>query len=93
MGTSTGRLRLAPDDHSGMGSVGGGAQTKVRPRSCPSVSSTGCEVGSTLNLYEGVDMTKTTRGPDPADRWTRNSGVNITPPTHAAPVPTTHTVA
>jgi hypothetical protein len=43
---------------------------------------------------EGVDMTKSTRGPSPVDRWTRTSGVNITPPDRdAEPVPTTPAVA
>jgi hypothetical protein len=38
-------------------------------------------------------MAQSTRGVPPSDRWTRISGVNITPPTIAAPVPTTPAVA
>jgi hypothetical protein len=39
---------------------------------------------------EGVDMTKRTRGYPRSDSGTRDTGVKITPPTHSAPVTTTH---
>ncbi len=90
MARSTDRLRLAPADHSG----GAGAhKTKERPRSTPGAANTGCGAGPTLNSYEGADMAESTRGPDPVDRWTRNSGVNITPPTRTGPVTTTRASA
>lgn len=38
-------------------------------------------------------MAKRTRGPDPSDRLTRDSGVNITPPTLAGSVTPTTAVA
>jgi hypothetical protein len=38
-------------------------------------------------------MAKRTRGPDPSDRLTRISGVNITPPTLAGSVTPTTAVA
>jgi hypothetical protein len=90
---STDRLRLAPDDHSGMRLVGWGSQTKERPRSGPGAGNTGCGAGPTHNPYEGADMAKSTRGSSPSDRWTRTSGVNITPPVHLVPVTTTRSAA
>ena len=53
----------------------------------PMFAASGTGAGPTLNSYEGADMAKRTRGPDPVDRVTRISGVKITLPTHAAPVP------
>lgn len=38
-------------------------------------------------------MVKRTRGPAPYDRWTRETGVKITPPTDATPVPSILTAA
>lgn len=53
----------------------------------------GTGAGPTHNDHEGADMAKRTRGPDPSDRLTRDSGVNITPPTLALPVTPISTVA
>lgn len=86
----TGRLRLAPDDHSGHA---GAHKTKERPRSIPGAANTGCGAGSTLNSYEGADMAESTRGPNPVDRWTRNPGVNITPLARTGPVTSIQTSA
>ena len=88
---STGSMWYTSDDRSDM--VAGHKTKKVRPRSCPGAGNTGCEVGSTHNLDEGADVAKSTRGIPPSDRWTRSSGVNITPPSIAAPVPSTHSHA
>lgn len=87
---STGRLRLAPDDHSDNRVVGWGAKTMERPRRIPGAANTRCGAGPTHNHYEGADMAKRTRGRDPVDRWTRNPGVNITPLASSGPVTTTH---
>lgn len=38
-------------------------------------------------------MAQSTRGPNPVDRWTRTSGVNITPPMIAVPVPSIRSLA
>ena len=91
MAASTGRLRLAPDDHSG-GWLGA-TQTKERPRSLPVASTTGAGPGRHSTSTKVPTMAKSTRGPDPVDRWTRISGVNITPPTQPGPVTTTPTLA
>lgn len=91
MVTSNGRLSTAPDDYSdvvdGYKTIGT-APVVVRMR-----QTSGTGAGPTLNLYEGADMAQSTRGVPPSDRWTRTSGVNITPPTIAAPVSTTRSVA
>jgi hypothetical protein len=92
MSSSTGRLRLAPDEQSdarlerpdklkGPAATRSGSPGFCRTRTRGLPTPTRCEPS------EGVDMTKRTRGPDPVDRRTRTSGVNITPPTqNAGPV-------
>lgn len=90
MNRSTGRLGLAPDDssvacrHKTIGTA---------PVVIPLRQTAGTGAGPTHNDHEGADMAKRTRGPDPSDRLTRDSGVKITPPTHSAPVTSTVTVA
>jgi hypothetical protein len=91
MAASTGRLRLAPDDHSG--GLLGATQTKERPRCIPGALTPGAGPGRHSTATKVPTMAKSTRGPDPVDRWTRISGVNITPPTQPGPVTTTRTVA
>ena len=89
---STGSMWYTSDDRSDM--VTGHKTKKVRPRSGPGAGNTGCEVGSTLNqLLKVPTMAKSTRGTSPHDRVTRISGVKITPPTAAAPAPSTHSLA
>src|SRR4051812_47071926 len=97
MHASTDRLRLAPDDHSGLIARQGNKTVPlpwlVTRIDAGPVRQTVCKdfcSRPTLNLYEGADMAESTRGPDPSDRWTRIPGVNITPPMHADPVTTTH---
>lgn len=90
MQCSTGRLRLAPDDHSGQA---GAHKTIGTAPQYPGCVNNRCGAGPTHNPYEGADMAKNTRGRDPVDRWTRNSGVNITPLARTGPVTTTPTVA
>lgn len=90
MATSTSRLRLAPDAHSDTGCAGWHHNPDIGP--APQTSrcvNNGYGAGSTHNHDEGADMAKNTRGPAPHDRWTRDTGVNITPPTHSGPVTTT----
>jgi hypothetical protein len=101
MGTSTDRLRLAPDDHSG--SVGADKTIETVPLpwlvtriDAGPVPETVCEdfpARPTLHSDEGADMAKSTRGPNPVDSQTHDSGVNITPLASSGPVTTTHTVA
>lgn len=105
MASSTSRLRLAPDDHSGMRTAGRSPKTKWNgPAARPGVSPPGSGAGPANNidevagqcrhtLEEGADMAKRTRGSTPADSRTRDTGVKITPPTHSGPVTTTHTTA
>lgn len=94
---STARLSLAPDDPSRVG--GRRQQNGPTP---PAGNRDRCGAGAAgsrpgllrlanTQLNEGVDMQQSTREPSRSDRWTSDSGVNITPPTHAGPVPTTHT--
>jgi hypothetical protein len=91
MAAFEGRLSTAPDDYSDV--VYGHKTIGTAPVVVRMFAASGTGAGPTLNLYEGADMAQSTRGPDPVDRWTRTSGVNITPPTIAAPVPTTRSVA
>jgi len=91
MTSSTGRLGPAPDDHSDAES--GAIDKGTAPQHSGCVNNR-CGAGPTHNLQQKVPtMAKSTRGPDPVDRVTRISGVKITPPTLAAPVPTTPTIA
>jgi hypothetical protein len=98
--SSTGRLRLAPDAHSDTGC--GGRRTRQRQKAplllteqsrCLPHQDAGPATPHRLPTNEGADMAKNTRGPSPHDRWTRDSGVNITPPSQPGPVTTTPTVA
>lgn len=89
MVTSTSRLSLASDVQSAPGLSGRRTQTKERPRSIPSVSSTGCGAGPTHNRSEGVDVTKRTRSPGLSDSGTPASAVKITPAREQGPVTTT----
>jgi hypothetical protein len=82
MGTSTGRLRLAPDEESD-----GAPETKERPRSIPVASTTGAGPGRHSTSTKVPTMAKSTRGPSPSDRVTRISGVKITPLARMVPVP------
>lgn len=99
MGTSTGRLSLASDIQSVARPDGRCGPTKSEAPAATWVAVPVCEARtrglSTLTALtnEGADVAKSTRGPDPSDRVTRNSGVKITPPTHADPVTTTPTIA
>lgn len=99
MSLSTARLGLALDVPS-FARLDGKRPTKSEAPAATWVAVPVCEAGtrglSTLHrceTNEGADVAKSTRGPDPSDRVTRNSGVKITPPTDAAPVPTTPTIA
>lgn len=101
MNWSKGRLSLAPDSQSVADWVEGAASKMLEgPAATLCGGHSGCDA-ETRDLptphrcqpSEGADMAERTRGPDPVDRWTRDSGVNITPPTNADPVPTTHTSA
>jgi len=90
MHRSTGSVVFAPDGHS---DVVAGSQAMERPRSSPVVSATGAGPGRHSTVTKVSTMAKRTRGPDPSDRLTRISGVKITPPTHADPVPSITTSA
>ena len=100
MGTSTDRLRLAPDDHSGL-IVRQDNRTVPLPWlvtriDAGPVPETVCEdfpARPTHNTHEGADMAKSTRGSVPSDRQTHGSGVNITPLASSGPVTTTPAVA
>lgn len=91
MNTPTGRLVPAPDMQSAAVSAYktiGTAPVVVRLRQQP-VQGPGRHSTST----KVPTMAKRTRGPDPVDRLTRLSGVNITPPTDSGPVTSTSPVA
>lgn len=92
MDSSTGSLVAASDGRSGS-AVGCHKTIGTAPVVVLMFSASGTGAGPTLNLYEGADMAQSTRGPDPSDRQTRNSGVNITPLTRSGPVTSTLTVA
>jgi len=98
--TRKGRLCLAPDDYSVIGCrqanrtaplprLVTGIDARPVPQAVPE------ELSRLANTHphEGVDMQQSTRGSAPVDSRPRSSGVKITPPTHAGPVTTTHTVA
>lgn len=100
MSSGNGRLSLAFEVQSVARLYGGCAPTKSEALAATVVAVPVCEAGTRglttphrLRRYEGADMAKSTRGPDPVDRVTRDSGVKITPPTHSGPVPSTHTSA
>lgn len=91
---TTGRLSLAPDEHSDLSSIGWSPQTKERPRSSPGAANTRCGAGPTHNpSTEGADMAKRTRSPGQTDSGTSASAVKITPAREQGPVTSTPTVA
>lgn len=100
MDRSTGRLSLASDIQSVARLGYDAAEKSWKPPLPLSWQSRFCEAGTRglttphhCEANEGADMAERTRGPDPVDRWTRETGVNITPPTRTGPVTTTHTIA
>ena len=97
---STGRLSLAPDVQSVARLDGKRTPTKSEAPAATVVAVPVCEAGTRglttphrLRRYEGADVAKSTRGPNPVDRLTRISGVKITPPTHVVPVPSISSIA
>ena len=100
MVTRKGRLCLAPDDYSVI-RCSQANRTAPLPRlvtgidaePVPETVAYDFSGWPTPNCHEGVDMQKSTRGYDPVDSRPSDSGVKITPPTHAAPVTTTRTSA
>ena len=90
MGTPTDRLRLALDNHSGW--VGAHKTIGTAPQ-YPGCVNNRCGAGPTHHSDEGADMAESTRGPNPVDSQTHDSGVNITPLASSGPVTTTHTSA
>lgn len=97
---SRGRLSAASDVQSfarldwrrGPKTLEGPAATVVAVSVCDTVTRD-LTTPNRCESSKGADMAERTRGPDPVDRWTRTSGVNITPPTRTGPVTTTHTIA
>jgi hypothetical protein len=96
---STSRLVPAPDVQS-VARLRGGCAEKSEAPAATLVAVPVCEAGTRglttphrFEANEGAAMAQSTRGPDPVDRVTRISGVKITPPTLAAPVPSTLTIA
>lgn len=92
--SSTDRLRLAPDDHSEMGSAGRGHQDN---RKAPAVlqmfaaSGAGADRHHSPLLKEGASsMVKRTRTPGLSDSGTQQSAVKITPATHRTGPVTTY---
>lgn len=94
MTAQTSRLVPAPDDSS-VANVGvSGRQTTWNGPAVVLVLVTpGAGPGRHTTPTKVPTMAKSTRGSDPVDRVTRISGVKITPPTLAAPVPSTLTIA
>ena len=90
MAWSTGRLSTAPDDYSD--GVGGHKTIGTAPQFSGCVNNR-YGAGPTLNSDEGADMAQSTRGPNPVDRQTRDSGVKITPLARMVPVATTPSIA
>jgi len=89
--SSTGRLSTAPDDPSDR--VAADKTIGTAPVVVRMFAASGTGAGPTHNHREGADMAQSTRGPNPVDRQTRDSGVKITPLARTAPVTTTPTVA
>ena len=84
MNTPTGRLGPAPDMQSA--AVLADKTNGTAPVVVLMFGASGTGAGPTPHSTEGADMAQSTRGPDPSDRQTRNSGVNITPLTRSGPV-------
>lgn len=100
MESRKGRLCLAPDDYSGSRCSQANSRTAPLPWLVTGIDAEPVPQTVPYDFYgrptpprEGVDMQKSTRGSAPADSRPDVSGVNITPPMHAAPVTTTRTVA
>jgi len=91
MQRSTGRLSTAPDDPSDR--VAADKTIGTAPVVVRMFASSGTGAGPTLNSHEGADMAQSTRGPNPVDRQTRDSGVKITPLARMVPVATTPSIA
>lgn len=85
------RLGLAPDDHSDAETEWRHPDIGLAPLKFQGGSTPWSGARSTLNPYEGADMAKNTWGTPPLDSRTCDTGVKITPPTHAGPVTTTQT--
>lgn len=96
MATSSGRLSLAPDDHSGPRRKQK-SRTASLPRLVTGIDARPVPQAVPYDSYgrpphfndKGDDMAKRTRPPGLTDSGTRNSGVNITPPSSEGPVTTT----
>jgi len=100
MSGRNGRLSLALEVQSVARLEGRRSPTKSEALAATWVAVPVCEAGTRglttphhCEANEGADVAKSTRGPDPSDRVTRISGVKITPPTHAGPVPSITTNA
>ena len=100
MTSSTSRLCLAPDVHSGIWGTTANRTaplprlvTGIDAEPVPATVPKDFPGWPTPNCHEGVDMQKSTRGCAPSDSRPSVSGVTITPPTHAGPVTTTRTSA
>ncbi len=102
MQRSTGRLSTASDGWSISGWLEGAAsETLEGPAATlwgggPGAGNTGrgtCRHHTATKRMKVPTMAKRTRGPDPSDRVTRESGVKITPLARMVPVPTTPTTA
>lgn len=85
------RLVPAPDDPSD--AVSADKTIRNGPAVILMFAASGAGPGRHTTLTKVPTMAKRTRGPDPVDKVTRISGVNITPPTLAGPVTATPTVA
>lgn len=91
MARSTGRLSTAPDDHSDW--VAADKTKRSDPAVVPVLVTLGARSGRHSTSTKVPTMAKSTRGPNPVDRQTRDSGVKITPLARMVPVPTTPAVA
>lgn len=87
---SGGRLCYTPGDCS---VVAGHKTKRSDPAVVPVLVTLGARSGRHTTLAKVPTMGKRTRGPDPSDRQTRDSGVNITPLASSGPVTTTPAVA
>jgi hypothetical protein len=98
----TGRLSTASDGWSiSDWSEGAASKTLEGPAATlwgggPGAGNTGrgtCRHHTGSKRMKVPTMAKRTRGPDPSDRVTRDSGVKITPLARMVPVPPTHSIA
>lgn len=90
---STGSMWYTSDDHSD--SVAGPQDKRNGPRSGPDARNIRYRgrADTTASKKKVPTVAKSTRGTSPHDRVTRVSGVKITPPMFAGPVPSTHSHA